>query len=443
MTTQELLDKLLLESQKLNLNILERDQPSPVALDAELTSELKLPMRDRYALEELFKYDDKEFIRNAFRAILHREPDVSGLESWTLELRACQDKIKIIEALLATEEGAQHQIEIDGLEDFRPMPEKLWQRLLPKLAAKLANKRYRQQYEQYEQRSRAIRADEINLALSTISGVRDALMTMLDQISTHGWGSIARIRSLEQRVRVLESQSMPAAKQANGAPAASNAEMDAFYMAFEHKYRGNWHELRAHLHHYLPLLPSITPEEQARAVDLGCGRGEWLELLREHHYLVEGVDANPLMRNHCADLGLHVHEDDLLDWLQQQEDNAFTVVSAFHLVEHLPFDVLLRVVSEAYRILRPQGVLILETPNPENLLVASHTFYHDPTHRNPVTPNLLQFTAEYQGFEKVELHRFNPYPQEALLPGDDDVTARINGHFCGPQDYAVVARKQA
>ena len=161
-------------------------------------------MRDRYALEELFKYDDKEFIRNAFRAILHREPDASGLESWTLELRAKQDKVQIIEALVATEEAALYQVEIEGLQDFRRLATPLWRRLLRRLAPELAQQSYWQLYHQYERRSRAIRADEINLALSTISGVRDALMTMLDQISTHGWGSIARIRSLEQRVRVLE-----------------------------------------------------------------------------------------------------------------------------------------------------------------------------------------------------------------------------------------------
>ena len=82
-------------------------------------------------------------------------------------------------------------------------------------------------------------------------------------------------------------------------------------------------------------------------------------------------------------------------------------------------------------------------PNPENVLVGSHTFYHDPTHRNPVTPTAISFLLSYLGFSDVEVRRFNPYPEEAKVPGDDPLTARVNGHLCGPQDYAVVGRKAA
>ncbi|WP_172656331.1 hypothetical protein [Halomonas sp. PR-M31] len=99
--------------------------------------------------------------------------------------------------------------------------------------------------------------------------------------------------------------------------------------------------------------------------------------------------------------------------------------------------------DEAQRVLAPGGVLILETPNPENILVGSHTFYHDPTHLNPLTPTAMSFLLTYHGFAEVEVRRFNPYPEEAKVPGNDALTERVNGHLCGPQDFAVVGLKAA
>jgi O-antigen chain-terminating methyltransferase len=100
-------------------------------------------------------------------------------------------------------------------------------------------------------------------------------------------------------------------------------------------------------------------------------------------------------------------------------------------------------VAEAWRVLKPHGVLLLETPNPENPLVGSHTFYHDPTHRNPLTPTAMQFLLQYHGFEQVNVLRLHPYPESARLPGEDLLTERMNGLLCGPQDFAVVGRRSA
>jgi O-antigen chain-terminating methyltransferase len=86
-------------------------------------------------------------------------------------------------------------------------------------------------------------------------------------------------------------------------------------------------------------------------------------------------------------------------------------------------------------------LIIFETPNPENLLVATHTFYHDPTHKNPITPTGIEFLARYTGFSSTEIMRLHPYPQEAKIKGMDPLTERVNGHFCGPQDFAIVGRK--
>jgi O-antigen chain-terminating methyltransferase len=132
---------------------------------------------------------------------------------------------------------------------------------------------------------------------------------------------------------------------------------------------------------------------------------------------------------------------DALAFLRGLADDSVLAISAFHLAEHLDFPTLLRLVAECRRVLKPQGLLILETPNPENIWVATHTFHHDPTHGNPLTPASLEFLVNHHGLETVAVLRLHPYPDEARLPGNDPVTERLNAMTCGGQDFAVVAKK--
>jgi hypothetical protein len=93
-------------------------------------------------------------------------------------------------------------------------------------------------------------------------------------------------------------------------------------------------------------------------------------------------------------------------------------------------------------VLAEGGAVLFETPNPENVLVGSHTFYHDFTHRNPITPTAISFLLKNQGFDDIDIIRSSPYPEEAKVPGNDPLTERVNGHLCGPQDFAVTGRKK-
>lgn len=214
--------------------------------------------------------------------------------------------------------------------------------------------------------------------------------------------------------------------------------LDSFYLSFENACRGEESNIRARLEAYLPLIQTA---HHSIAVDVGCGRGEWLALLREQGFETHGVELSQIMAEHCREQDLQVTISDGLSWLQNQPEGELGMVTAFHVLEHVPFDYLLTTVQEAFRVLHPGGLVIFETPNPENLLVGAHTFYHDPTHRNPLTPALLEFVLQYAGFTKVETLRLNPYPPEAIVPGDGTVVERINGHFYGPQDFAVVGFK--
>lgn len=160
-----------------------------------------------------------------------------------------------------------------------------------------------------------------------------------------------------------------------------------FYRTFEEKFRGPRELVKSRLRVYLPFLRPLRGSfSTALAVDLGCGRGEWLELLYEQGFEAEGVDLDDGMLAACRDLGLKVQTGDALGYLTALPDDSQAIVSGFHLVEHIPFQVLLQLVAEALRVLKPGGLLILETPNPENIIVGATNFYIDPTHHRPIPP---------------------------------------------------------
>ena len=215
---------------------------------------------------------------------------------------------------------------------------------------------------------------------------------------------------------------------------------DGFYRAFEDQHRGSRELIKARQRVYLPFidpLKAIYPD--ASALDLGCGRGEWLELLTESGFKASGVDLDDGMLAVCRERGLAVQTKDAVAGLQEQSDQSLVVVSGFHLAEHIPFDALQSLISESLRALKPAGLLILETPNPENIVVGTANFYLDPTHRQPIPPLLLSFLAEYCGFARVKVIR---------LQGPVDLNAgrKLNMHdVLGgvSPDYAIVAQKAA
>ncbi|MBU3721184.1 MAG: class I SAM-dependent methyltransferase [Burkholderiaceae bacterium] len=221
------------------------------------------------------------------------------------------------------------------------------------------------------------------------------------------------------------------------------AELDRYYLAFEDSHRGNAEQMRERYKPYMLELNRIKQSSVSNKpfLDLGCGRGEWLEFVAAQGITAQGIDLNPVMVKQAVDKGLHARESDLISALRGHADGSLAGVSAFHVIEHLPFAVLFECVAQAWRVLAEGGMLIFETPNPENLMVATHTFYHDHTHRNPLTPSSMQFLLQYWGFKEVSIKRLNPYPEKDRVPGEDLLTERFNGHFCGPQDFAVIGIK--
>ncbi len=174
--------------------------------------------------------------------------------------------------------------------------------------------------------------------------------------------------------------------------------LDAFYVAFEDQFRGSRENVFNSLKVYLPLIKEAkigTPESSI--VDVGCGRGEWLELLRESGYTARGIDINRVMLEQCRSRGLEVIEADVIAYLQALPDCSLGAVTGFHIIEHLPFETLVQLFDETVRVLKPGGLVVFETPNPRNILVGSGDFYRDPTHKNPIHPDTISFLGESRG----------------------------------------------
>jgi SAM-dependent methyltransferase len=217
---------------------------------------------------------------------------------------------------------------------------------------------------------------------------------------------------------------------------------DAGYLHFEDTFRGSREEIRRRVSIYVPTLKNAgAGSEPSPILDLGCGRGELLEVLGNEGLKAWGVDSNAAAVEQCRALMLDVKKGDLFECLRGIPDGSLGALTALHVVEHLPFPLVLELLDEALRVLRPGGVAIFETPNPLNLLVGASSFYVDPTHRSPVHPHTLHHLLEARGLIGVETLMLHPYPREMLVPEDSEVARRFNQYFYGPQDYAAIGRR--
>jgi ubiquinone/menaquinone biosynthesis C-methylase UbiE len=214
--------------------------------------------------------------------------------------------------------------------------------------------------------------------------------------------------------------------------------MNNFYKLFEDRYRGSFAMIKGRLAVYHPFVQAIANfYPGVKILDIGCGRGEWLTLLREQHIPAYGIDLDDGMLAACKEMDLEVACDDACHHLKQLPDESLIVVSAFHVAEHLSFEQLQTLVTEAIRVLKPGGLLILETPNTENIVVATTGFHLDPTHVKPIPPQLLMFLTEHCGYKKNKLLRLNESQSEA-----DGVSLRHVLNGVSP-DYAVIGQKNA
>jgi SAM-dependent methyltransferase len=253
---------------------------------------------------------------------------------------------------------------------------------------------------------------------------------------------------LPSRLARLErlSRSAPKPAPSSVAPSRTDHQPPSFdYMTFENRFRPE-KTVRERHGDYVELLRTCQ-----RVVDLGCGRGELLELLRDAGVSAYGVELDSDVVAVCQEKGLEVLEGDAVSHVEALKEGVVDGLIASHVIEHLTPDLLLRLITAAAEKLAADGIVILETPNPESLLAGSINFHRDPTHVRPVHPDTLSFLCESAGFSEVEIRRLAPVPADVRLPKHlpdesplsqhvGEIVEQLDQLIYGYQDYALIAR---
>ncbi len=240
----------------------------------------------------------------------------------------------------------------------------------------------------------------------------------------------AELRLIRQRAASRPEQ---APLGAAGTPEAERIEL-VDWLKFAERFRGSEEYVKAQQRFYLPFF------EGCRAVaDLGCGRGEFLELMREAGVPARGVDENEEAVALCRSKGLDVERGDLLEWLAAQPDSSLDGIFCAQVIEHLPPGRVPELIRLAARKLAREGLLILETPNPECLAIFATHYYLDPGHRHPIPPALLAFYFEEAGFGGIRVERRSPAVEAA--PSLQALPPDFREAFFGALDYAVIGRR--
>ena len=221
---------------------------------------------------------------------------------------------------------------------------------------------------------------------------------------------------------------------------ANDHMLDDFYVDFEKRFRGSEDDIRTRQEFYIPILEGISKDKKhLPIVDIGCGRGEFVELLTESGFTALGLDLNATMIKEVEAKGLHAVQENAIDYLLNQPPESILAITGFHIVEHIPFEQLIRLFEACYSALCPGGIVIFETPNPENVIVGSCNFYSDPSHLHPIPPPVLAFTLESRGFIQTDILRLHPMIEN--FSNEDPLVLEIATKMFGPQDYSVVATK--
>jgi O-antigen chain-terminating methyltransferase len=252
-----------------------------------------------------------------------------------------------------------------------------------------------------------------------------------------------------QTLATLQGSVRPTSRRKDTAAASSDSDQinqrqfDSFYLAFENQFRGTRAEIKERVSVYVPLIKKAKAgTRQTPLIDLGCGRGEWLEVLRDEGLFARGIDLNEFMVLECAERQLQAVQADVIPHLATLDSDSLGALTAFHLIEHLSFDVLAALFAESLRVLRPGGICIFETPNPGNIQVGSNRFYSDPTHLHPLPSDFTKFLMSTTGFKGVEVMPLHPDSHAVPLTDNAAPFDRFaHEMFFGAQDYAVIGRK--
>lgn len=296
--------------------------------------------------------------------------------------------------------------------------------------------------------------DRVSSALSTTRAelILEAFDRRLESLSRRVQGLQAirdRVEALGEEVRAAQAPAAAGAAPAATPTGSSPTRDDAIYVAFENRFRGSREEVAERLRPYVDAFAGLSP-----VADLGCGRGEFLELLRDAGMDALGAESNGQAVAHCRERKLDVTQADLVSFLRARAGGSLGGVFAAQVAEHLPPPVLMALLRESHRVLRPGGLLLLETVNPRSVTAFLEVYNRDLTHERPLHPETLSFLAAAAGFTDVRVEMRSPVdaaaqlqpvpvdglPQRAAQALNENV-ARLNALLYGPQEYALFARR--
>ena len=209
-----------------------------------------------------------------------------------------------------------------------------------------------------------------------------------------------------------------------------------FYYDFEECFRGSRDEIISRLSSYDGLISFILQNcQQPKLLDIGSGRGEWIEKCSLNGIESIGLEINQDMISFCQKKGMNIISGDALNILKTLESNSFHIITSFHLIEHLKYDQIFEMISECFRLLKTNGILIFETPSIDNLQVSSRTFFLDPSHINPINPDSFIFFLENLGFNQVKYYFLNGFKNNTL-PNYNGIQDLISG---SAKDVSIIA----
>ena len=268
-------------------------------------------------------------------------------------------------------------------------------------------------------------------------------------------------QNLKREVARLAENGVPAAATpvaAGAAPGAAaiapaNNQLDSLdshkYVGFEDQFRGSQEDIRQRVSEYLDIFQGASD-----VLDIGCGRGEFLSLLREHGVRARGIDVNGAMVDVCRQQGLDVVEADALGYLRSQPDGSLGGIFAAQVIEHLEPRYLTSLLDAAFDKLRPGAPIVLETINPACWFAFFESYLRDITHVRAIHPDTIKYLLIATGFQHADIRYRAPYPEhEKLQPlapqaslGDSVETLnanveKINRLLFTWLDYAAIARR--
>ena len=296
---------------------------------------------------------------------------------------------------------------------------------------------------------RELSAEASHTRDQTIPAVVDRGNLLIDRLAAE----LEELASLVERMLRSEPLPLPTASPAERELSGALKEIQPKLVE---TFRGSEEEIVHRLDRHLPLLRGSAP-----VLDLGCGRGELLLMLRDAGVDAVGVEADPALVQAARRRGLEVIEGDCAEVLGDQQSSHWGAVTAIHLMEHLEAAVALSLLHEVRRILRPGGIFLAECPNPRNLRVGASEYWIDPTHRRPLMPETLELFVSAAGLEVERLGYLHPFPDEERLANGQDLsteaetseevsalarrvdrlTGRLDELLNGPRDFFVVASK--